>query len=374
MKQYLNYLLSIPILLCSVLISCDDKVEYIDSKEPQSITILNITDNIIPVHTTETYQVELAVLPEDAEFKNPPLYEYISGNEEVFTISDKGLIKGIGVGEAVLYINSTNYPALKTKSIVSITDRTFDVEEIVIDEKFKDLTITIGTTINLSTKISIKPENATNKKLGYTSSNTEVVSITETGVIQALKNGTSTIKVSATDGSSKFIECKITVKEATYTDLDRTGWIVTPSHKLPKDASINNAPESLIDGDLKTCMSMVKPGKSYDGITVAANEQVFFVIDMQKEVEFDYLSIQHRTSNTNEYLRSYGFSIYGSNNGTEFSSIEENLAGEPSKPEYKLNLPTNVKYRYIKVVYSLWDTKTGSTIQLAELNIGAKHF
>ena len=121
-------------------------------------------------------------------------------------------------------------------------------------------------------------------------------------------------------------------------------------------------------------MSMVKPGKSYDGITVAANEQVFFVIDMQKEVEFDYLSIQHRTSNTNEYLRPYGFSIYGSNNGTEFSSIEENLAGEPSKPEYKLNLPTNVKYRYIKVVYSLWDTKTGSTIQLAELNIGAKHF
>lgn len=375
MKIYNNLLFTLSAVLCFIImIGCEDKIEYQDSKEPQSITILKITDNTVPVYTTESFQIELAILPENAEIETPPLFEYMSGDKGVFTVSDKGLITGMSVGEAVLYINSSNYPALTCKAIVNVTDRTYDITELELDEKFKNLTIATGTIINLSNSISIKPENATNKQLSYSSSDTNIVTVNKEGVIEALKIGNATIKISATDGSSKFAECKITVKDPIYTLLDRNGWLVTPSHKLPIDAAISNAPESLIDGDPKTCISMVKPGKSYGGISVTADEEVSFIIDMQKEVDFDFLDIQHRTSNSNQYLRPHGFNIYGSNNGQDFNMIAENLPGQPALSQYKLNLPSSVKYRYVKVIYSSWDTKSGSTIQLAELGIGTKHF
>ena len=66
---------------------------------------------------------------------------------------------------------------------------------------------------------TIKPTNATNKDVVWTSSNTKVATISEKGIIEALKVGETTITVETKDGEYKAT-CKITVSEKTNKDDD----------------------------------------------------------------------------------------------------------------------------------------------------------
>ncbi len=57
---------------------------------------------------------------------------------------------------------------------------------------------------------TVKPENATNKKLNWSSSNNAIASVDDKGSISVLKEGTSTITVSTSDGSNLTAECIVT--------------------------------------------------------------------------------------------------------------------------------------------------------------------
>lgn len=60
-------------------------------------------------------------------------------------------------------------------------------------------------------KTTVTPSKATNKKLIYKSSKVKNVSVSSTGVLKALKKGTSKITVSAKDGSKKSAKLKVIV-------------------------------------------------------------------------------------------------------------------------------------------------------------------
>lgn len=374
MKKYIYIIASFCLVMSLAFTGCEDDIEYVESAKPQSIKILDITDNSIAVHTTETFQVSMGVVPENAEMETPITYTYESGDKEVFTVSATGLITGTGVGEAPLYVTTPEYPDLKTTAIVTVTDRYFNITSIEVDEQFRNYTMAPNSTLDLSPYVTVKPDNATNPAVTYESSNPEVASVTENGFIEAKQAGTATIRIKPVDNSPVTGECIITVKETVYTDLDRTNWVITPSHQLPPDDAIKNSPESLIDGLLNTCLSMVKPDKNYAGISVPKTDEVYFVIDMQSEQEMEYMKIGHRSTNTQTYLRPYAMTISGSNDGTTFTPIIENAKGQPEEAEYTIHFPLKAKYRYVKVLYTEWDEKSGSTIQIAELNIGKMAF
>ena len=58
---------------------------------------------------------------------------------------------------------------------------------------------------------TVKPSNASNKKVVWTSSNTKVVKVSSSGKITGVASGTATITVKTKDGSHKAT-CKVTVK------------------------------------------------------------------------------------------------------------------------------------------------------------------
>lgn len=62
--------------------------------------------------------------------------------------------------------------------------------------------------------VKIKPFNATNKKLKWSSSNKKVVKVNSKGKITALKIGKAKIYAKAKDGSGKKAICKVTVKKS----------------------------------------------------------------------------------------------------------------------------------------------------------------
>lgn len=142
-------------------------------------------------------------------------------------------------------------------------------------------------------------------------------------------------------------------------------WVVTTSHKLNQgDTSISNAPESLVDGDLSTILSMVKPGKSYGGVEVPEGEEVFVTIDFGQTLEFNAVRLVNR--NSQQYLNAKAVSFYGSDDGASFTEITTN-AKLPTAAENIIKFGKTVQYRYLKMTMDEWDTSQGSTMQFSEL-------
>lgn len=365
------------LLLLFVLLGtgCEEKINYEESLEAGSIQVDGIQDNTINVHTGETFQVKMNVQPSDAKLSVQPQYLFSSGDKQVFTVDANGIVSGITPGESVLYIETSNYEGLKTMAVVSVTDKIYPVAEIKVDERMKNHTIAVGDEIAIGKYIEILPANASNKEYSLLSSNKEVLDVTETGNVKALALGDAVLTIKAKDGSNTAATCNISVKVPVYNTIERTGWEVTTSHKLPVDDAIKNAPKSLIDGDKATCMSMVKPGKSYGGVSVGKDEAIYFILDMKEKTDFNYLKIFHRTSNSLHYLRTWGVSLFGSNDGETFEPIREDIPVEyDGVDDHTIRLTDKLTYRYLKVQHVNWHLQSGSTIQIAEVEMGTYGF
>lgn len=73
----------------------------------------------------------------------------------------------------------------------------------------------LGTGASLQLSATVLPVNATDKKLTWSSSNSAVASVTQEGLVKAVKEGTATITAKAAGGASAI--CKVTVKD--YSNL-----------------------------------------------------------------------------------------------------------------------------------------------------------
>ena len=99
---------------------------------------------------------------------------------------------------------------------------------------------------------------------------------------------------------------------------------------------------------------------------------------MGVEQSFNYFTWVHRASNSYDYLRVWGVSIDGSNNGKDFTEIQSNIdiPHANNTDEIKIEIPEST-YRYIKVKLVKWSdiaggSKSGSSMQIGEFNVGKK--
>ena len=92
-----------------------------------------------------------------------------------------------------------------------------------------NLTLTsAGQTASLTATVS--PSNATNKSVTWTSSNPSVATVSSSGVVTAVANGTATITATTADGSNKTATCAVTVNipvKATGVSLNQTSLTLT---------------------------------------------------------------------------------------------------------------------------------------------------
>lgn len=294
---------------------------------------------------------------------------YISSAPAVATVSAEGVVTAVSLGKSTITV--TTVDGGKTdKCEVTVAAALIKVTSVTIDAADKTKKLAPGATFDLSSKVTVLPATATDKSLIYTSSAPSIASVSTEGVITALVDGSATITVSSTDGSQKTATCEVTVKTPVNTLLDRTGWVITASQDPLHTEALTNTPENLIDGLATTFLSLVKPGKSYGGVTNPAGGVMYFIVDLKVKKSFDYFEFTHRTSPTLEYLRPYKLTISGSNDNDTFTPILIDAPGQPAQANFTLTLPVQASYRYVKVEYTQWGTSGGSSCQMAELNIG----
>ena len=187
---------------------------YLYAKASNGVnTSLMVTVNTIPVseiilskqelrlNVSETYQFEANVLPANASNK---AIRWESSNAEIGTVDETGLFTAIAPGETVITCYATDESGVSTQCQTVIIQ---PVTSITLNEH--NLELEKNKSIQLVA--TIEPVNATDKRVTWSSSEPEIVSVNEDGVIEALKEGEAIITVATLDGSFLDDECKVTV-------------------------------------------------------------------------------------------------------------------------------------------------------------------
>ena len=100
-------------------------------------------------------------------------------------------------------------------------------------------------------RATVYPENASHKKLLWTSSDPEVATVDGDGVVTPVSNGNAVITAHSTDGSGISASCDVSVTQifVESIELDPTEFIAIPGHLFEIDAYIY--PENALNKMLK---------------------------------------------------------------------------------------------------------------------------
>lgn len=357
--------LLLSLLLFTFFLSCSKK--YIDNVTSVDIGIDGkVEKSLIMVIGTE-HKAELVSNPLNAKnisVLNNAIFE--SSNPEVLKVDDDGNINALSPGFSLLQGRVPDQNHLIANCLITVRKSFQPITDLIISTKaFK---IATSKTVDLNSFITIEPFDATDTALEFKSSNVGTAAVSEEGILTALNPGVVTITIKTTDNSNIEKSMEVTVVRPNYNNkFDRAEWSVATSHKHQSDGAVKGTPESLIDGDNNSCLSLAKPGR----LGTPSDDVVYFVIDMKKVMNFNFFILRHRYPLTTANLRVANASFYGSNNGEEFVPLllDHVIDVATSTTEVTIDLPMEVEYRYLKMTYNEW-ASSGNTMQISEFNVG----
>jgi uncharacterized protein YjdB len=142
----------------------------------ESVT-LDITSTIL--NTGETLTLTATVKPDNATDKT---VTWSSSNSSVATVDANGKVTAVAQGTAIVTAKAGDKTATCTV-IVMKTD--IPVESITLDKYYLELTEGETGTITAT----VKPDNATNKTVTWSSSNPTIAAVDQNGIVTALQSG-----------------------------------------------------------------------------------------------------------------------------------------------------------------------------------------
>ena len=179
----------------------------IESREPE-VTGVSLNKNSLSFSVIGNTEGLIAtVSPESAKNKN---VKWTSDNEKVATVDNTGKVTAIANGTAVITVTTEDGKKTATCKVVvdtknrpvnvPVTGVSFDRAEIVLYQ--------IPATEYI--KANVTPNNATNKKITWSSSNPAVAVVNSAGEVTSVSNGTAVITATTEDGQ-KTATCTVKV-------------------------------------------------------------------------------------------------------------------------------------------------------------------
>ncbi len=159
---------------------------------------ISIDNNIMP--KGERKQLQIEITPKEAS--NHKLI-YSSSNPKVATIDDTGVIQAIKSGETTITVKAEEN-SVQNQIKINVYSK---VTGIALDQK--DIYIAVGDTFKINAYI--QPDDADDKTIIYSSSNTEIATIDNNGIITAKTEGETSIIATSNENSNIKQECKLTI-------------------------------------------------------------------------------------------------------------------------------------------------------------------
>ena len=174
------------------------------------VTGVTLDKNIIYIKTGNTYQLDATVSPSDA--CGDKSVSWSSSDSSIVSVSNDGLVTAVASGSAVITVTTTvgSYTATCTVEVsepVAVTSVTLDIST---------LDITVGQTRQLIA--TVLPSDAYDKSVTWSSSNSNIATVTSNGLVTAVSAGTANIIVTTTDGGFTA-QCAVTITDPGFTSM-----------------------------------------------------------------------------------------------------------------------------------------------------------
>jgi len=205
------------------------KVTITKSYVPVSGISLNKSSVSILVGTSET--LTKTIKPSNATNTDAT---WTSTNTSVATVDSTGKVTAKKVGTAIITVSSSGYNATCKVTVidtVSLKNISINKSSLIIKEKGAE-----------TLRISYSPSNATNKKVTWRSSNTNIATVDSSGKVTGIQPGTATITAISNDGGY-VATCKVTVEEiskkVTSVSLDKKEIKISIGEKSTLKVTVN---------------------------------------------------------------------------------------------------------------------------------------
>ncbi len=158
----------------------------------------------------ETLRLTATVKPTNATNKS---ITWSSSNTSVATVDANGKVTAKAAGTATITATANDGSGVNASCVVTVEKKVVAVSSITLSQSLA--TLIEGGTLTLTATVT--PDDATNKAVTWSSSNTSVATVDANGKVTAIAPGTATITATANDGSGVSATCEVTVVAAEYT-------------------------------------------------------------------------------------------------------------------------------------------------------------
>ena len=172
---------------------------------PILVTEISLNANSVNVMLGNQYTLTATVTPANAANRE---LTWSSSNADVATVLD-GRVTAKAIGTAVITAAATDGSGAQATCTVTVTP--ILVNSITLSQT--TLTLTSGDSGTLSATVA--PTNAANRSVTWSSSDTNVATVSATGVVSARFAGAAVITATAADGSGVKASCALTVNGKT---------------------------------------------------------------------------------------------------------------------------------------------------------------
>ena len=166
---------------------------------------LRVKPSKLSLEVGATSELSCAFRPENATIQD---VTWTSGNEQVVTVDENGMLTAVAAGRAV--VTATAHNGVKAKCQVTV--KAISVSSVTLDRSEAGLVAGLPGMNQVALVASTEPIEAGSGSLKWVSSNPKVASVDSTGIVTAKRAGKAVIKATARSGNKKVsATCNITV-------------------------------------------------------------------------------------------------------------------------------------------------------------------
>ena len=204
MRKYLTALVMLS--LAGITPSCtpkdDPHNEDPHNEDPRvEVSEVTISQSSATLEVGSSINLTASVIPSDATDRT---ITWSSSNAAVASVSD-GYVLAVNEGNATITASAGGKNA---NCEVTVLPRTVIATGVSLDKT--EITIYVGNTFQLTATVS--PSDATDKSLSWSSDNTEVAQVSDSGLVTAVAPGNATVKACTGNGLSASVTVTVLLK------------------------------------------------------------------------------------------------------------------------------------------------------------------
>lgn len=249
---------------------------------PLKVSNIELSNETMDVLWSTTETLTATVSPELADNKT---LKWTSDNEDIATVTQEGVVKGLKVGNANITVMATDGSGVSATCKVT-------VKPVVIDLSTKTINLRKGESY-AEQIVNVLPENYEHKEVLWASTDNSIASINSDGVITAVKPGITTIKYKLGFDSNITAECKVIVYDENVVYVGGIYYIIDKQKSEATVTSIYGGKNTSLDAEqVAQCYSgtiNIPESIIYEGYKYSVTKVGSYAFNCQNELQSIYI-------------------------------------------------------------------------------------